>query len=438
VTLPRWASVWLLIGLLAPAALQAEARVLTLDQALATARRTNRTLAADRERLAQARTNLEQAWAVLFPTVQAQGRYTRNNISVSFPISEAGGSSGTSSSPTIVTIQPLNQLDGTLSFNLPLIAPAAYPALAAVKSGVHAAEADYETSLADVLFSVAQAYYAAAIADEVVTARESNVGVARATLQNAETRFSAGSVTKVDVDRAELAAVRAVQALREARFAQEQSYRSLATLIQSEGGFKVESPPLPAGEPPQDLGLALKLRPEFRAIELVAKSERSQAHAYGWRWAPTLSGFGNARIFNYDTFALQRHSWAVGLELDWVLYDGGVRDAQRHLAAAQARESLARAQVLSDTIRDNLLNGHGLLETKSHAYQAAEKSVSLALETLDLVRTQYQAGNLAQIDLLQAQDNLVAAKEALAQAHFEMTMADLTLRRTAGTFPAPQ
>jgi outer membrane protein len=432
VTGVRWAALGLLVGLLVPARAQAETRVLTLDQALAMARRTNRTVLAERERLAQARTNLEQAWAVLFPTVLAQGRYTRNNISASFPLS---GSGGTSAAPTIVTIQPLNQLDGTLSFNLPLIAPAAYPALAAVKSGVHAAEADYETSLTGVLFSVAQAYYASAIADEVVPAREPTGGGAPATLQNAETRFSAGSVTKVDVDRAQLAVVRAEQALRESRFAEEQSYRSLATLIQSEGGFKVEAPPLAATEPRQDLGLALKLRPEFRALELVAKSERLQTDAYGWRWAPTLSGFGNARIFNYDTFALQRHAWAVGLELDWVLYDGGVRDAQRHLAAAQARESLARAQALSDTIRDDLANGHGLLDTKRHAYQAAEQSVGLAVETLDLVRTQYEAGNVTQIELLQAQDNLVAAKEALAQAHFEMAMADLTLRRTAGTFP---
>jgi len=82
-----------------------------------------------------------------------------------------------------------------------------------------------------------------------------------------------------------------------------------------------------------------------------------------------------------------------------------------------------------------LANGHGLLETKRHAQKAAEHSVALALETLELVRTQYEAGHSAQIDLLQAQDGLVAAKEALAQSHFEVAVAELTLRRTAGVFP---
>jgi len=47
------------------------------------------------------------------------------------------------------------------------------------------------------------------------------------------------------------------------------------------------------------------------------------------------------------------------------------------------------------------------------------------------------ATNFAQLDLLQAQDGLVTAKESLAQAHFEVAVADLTLRRAAGTFPGP-
>ena len=86
-------------------------------------------------------------------------------------------------------------------------------------------------------------------------------------------------------------------------------------------------------------------------------------------------------------------------------------------------------------MRDDLANGHDLLDTKRRAQEAAERSVALAMETLELVRTQYEAGNIAQIDLLAAQDGLVAAKEALAQSHFEVALADLSLRRAAGTFP---
>jgi outer membrane protein TolC len=432
----------------APAAQAAPARELTLEQALDMARKANRSLAVERARLAQVQTTVEQAWAALIPTLAAQGKYTRNNVAFIFPvqvpvidpitgmpqINPATGMVVTMPKP--LTIQPVNQLDGAITFAAPLIAPPAYAALGSVKSNVAASEANYAATTDQVLFSVAQTFYAAAGADEVLLARKSNVDVARATLDNSKARFSAGSVTKVDVDRAELSLVRAEQSLIETENAREQTYRSLATLIQAQGPFKVVVPPAPASaRHDETLDMALQLRPEFKALQLTMQSADQQAEAYGWRWAPTLSGFGNARIFNYDNFAFEHHAWALGLQLDWILYDGGTRDAQRHLADAQALEAQDREAVLRDTISDDLANGRSQLETKTHAREAAERSVTLASETIDLVRTQYEAGTATQLDLLQAQDNLIGAQEALAQAHFDVAVADLTLRRAAGTFP---
>ena len=402
---------------------------LTLDQALALGRKRSRSLIVERARLAQAQTSVEQAWSALFPTLTAQGKYTHNDFKdVSVPFGPMGAN---------IVIQPQEQLDATINATVPLIAPPAYPALQAVKSNVRGAEANYEVSETQVLFGVAQSFYAAAISDEVLVARHSSVQVARATLDNARTRFSAGTVTKVDVDRAEIAFMRAEQQEREARTAREQTYRALATLIQIDGPFQVMAPPV-AATPAADtstLEMALQLRPEFRAVNASLESADSQRRAYAWRWAPTLSGFGLARRFNYKNFARNDYTWAVGAQLDWVLYDGGTRDAQRHLAAAQADEALARTEVLRDTVRDDLANGRLALETRRHAAETAERSVGLARETLELVRTQYEAGTVTQVDLLQAQDALVAVQEALAQAHFDVAIADLTLRRTAGTFP---
>jgi outer membrane protein TolC len=125
----------------------------------------------------------------------------------------------------------------------------------------------------------------------------------------------------------------------------------------------------------------------------------------------------------------------VGAQLDWLLFDGGTRDAQRHRADAQAREAQARAEVWRDSVRDDLFDAKNRLATKQHALKAAERSLTLARETLDLVRIQYEAGSITQVDLLQAQDALVLSQEVLAQAHFDVASADLMLRRAAGTFP---
>ncbi len=400
-------------------------RVLTLEEALVMARARNRTLVVERARLEQAQSSVEQAWAALFPIVAAQGKYTHNYKEVELAF--AG-------SPLL--LQPSEQLDAAINVTVPLLAPSAYPAVESVKANVRAAEANYKVSDTALLASVAQMFYMASIADEVLVARGSSAEVARATLKNAQTRFDAGTVTKVDLHRAELALVRAEQSEREARDARERTYRALGTLIRFDGPFRAHVRPVPPERHDEgELDLALRLRPEMRALEATLDSTKAQARAHAWRWAPTLSAFGNARRFNYDNFARDRYSWAVGAQLDWVLYDGGIRDAQRRLASAQSAEAQARFELLRDSVRDDLADGRRRLETKERGVAAALRSVGLAKETLELVRVQYEAGTVTQVDLLQAQDTLVAAQEALAQAHFDVAAADLMLRRAAGTFP---
>jgi outer membrane protein TolC len=422
---------------IAAANAQAE-RELTLEQALEMGKKRNKSMVVEHARLAQVQTTLSSAWAMLLPTIAAQGKYTRNYSKFEFPgspILDMNGMPTGMSTPPLL-IQPVNQLDAVASFNAPLIVPAAYPGLKSVKANIESAEANYDLSETNVLYAVAQAFYAAAISDEVVTARHSNILVARATLDNAKTRLAAGTVTKVDVDRAELALLRSEQAEREAVQGRQQSYIGLATLIQLDGRFHVKAPEsLPPLPPEQPLDNVLQLRPEFHALELSARAADLQAKTDAWKWSPSISGFGNARKFNYDNFARDRFSWAVGLQLDWVIFDGGNRDAQRHLADAQMDEALARVEVLKDSVRDDLINQRSLVDTKRQGVFAALRAVELAKETIELVRTQYEAGTVTQVDLLNVQDSLVNSQEALAQLRFDLAVADLAYRKTAGTFP---
>jgi outer membrane protein TolC len=421
---------------------------LTFEQAIELARKNNRTIKVDRANLAAAQTATETAWSALLPTISAQGKYTRNYVQVElgFPVPNPNvvkgppGSPPNPDTPTTVVkqllLQPTNQLDGVVQATTPVIAPAAWAGLKSVEANVHAAEANFAAQESTLLVQVGESFLAAAGTDELVEARHSSVTVAHATLKDAQVRLAAGSVTKVDVDRAQFTVVRTEQQEREALTQREQAYRTLGTLLQDKGSFKVSTnfPTSPMPDP-NDVQMALKLRPEFRALEMQAKASEQEANARAWQWAPTISAFGNARKFNYDNFHFDRYSWAVGGQIDWLIFDGGNRDALRHQANAQAAAAREQAAVFADRLRDDLANTSADLRTKQQGVQAAQQAVALSSESLELIRTQYTAGTATQLDLLQAQDALIAAQVALVQARFDVAASDLAFRYAAGTFP---
>ena len=463
-----WASRWTVaLVLVVVWATPARAdKPLALEEALEIARVNNRDLRVARARLEQSSANIEQAWSALLPQISAQGKYTHNYKEVALDLGQMNqgvigladaiqaGSSDPAQSAAIaafeqrlrsaaaaqapIIIQKGEQLDLAVSATVPLVVPYAYDALRAARQSHRSNGANFETSEATVLLSVAQAYFAAAGADELVGAREHAVAVATETYENAKVRVEAGIVNRVEMTRAEVAVVRAKQNRAEAMNTRTAAYRSLATLIGTHEVWKVEPAEDMRREPgpaEQLVARAQDLRPEFAAYRHAIDAAGASARSWGFRWAPTLSAFGNVRAFNYAGFAGDKYAWAVGGQLDWVLYDGGARDAQRHLANAQQRENEARLDLLRDTVADEVVEAHGTLATKRGAVDAAVRALELSREALRLVRAQYEAGTVQQLDVLQAQDSLVSAEVSVAQAHFESALADIELRRAAGIFP---
>lgn len=398
---------------------------LTLDDALALARKHNHSVALERGRLSEAQTAIEQTSSALLPTVAGQARFTRNYKTVDLDFNGAN-----------LLLQPLNQWDLGVTATAPIIVPLAYVALAAVKTSVHASEARFDTAEADVLMGVANAFLLAAATDEVLVARRSSVGLLEEALQVAQKRQAVGAVTTFDVDRAQLALVQSRQQVAEAGNERAKAYRALGTLLGVDGPLAIQTQFSQQAAPAaDDVGHALELRPEYRAAEQTLRAAEAQRRARAWEWAPSLSAFGNVRRFNYDNFALDDYSWAVGGQLDWVFFDGGARDARRHAAAAEEVQAQAQIALVREGIRDDLANSVGTLRTKRQGLDAAEQSVALSGKALDMARVLYETGVGTQLDLLQAQDAVVTSRVQLAQAHFDVASADLALRHAAGTFP---
>lgn len=439
---------------------RADGRVLTLDDAYVLARKNNHDLKAAHARIDQAEAQVILATAALLPKAQVQLKYTRNYKEAKLDLSSqllpvtalAGVIQQTTDSPAqagaleayvnqlnstsiqSIVIQKANQLDFQLAGQVPIIAPAAYPALLASKRNVEAQTLNYAANEQALLAGVAQAFYAAAGVDELTQARINAVKVAEQTLKNAKARFDAGTVNRVEVTRAELAVVRAEQALTETRDLQKNAYQGLATLLLIDGDFRVDPRESGAavGDVQRQIDDAQKNRQEIRALDKTAQAARLQAMSSLMQWVPSVSGFGVVRAFNYRGFVGDPYQWLVGVQLDWT-FDGGFSYGQRRLQLAQAREAEERKQQVLHNIGDEVRTAARAVPTKRRAVEAAQRAVALSQETLNLVRVQHDAGTATQLDLLQAQDALVAAEVGLAQARFDVASAQVQLSRSAGT-----
>jgi outer membrane protein len=412
---------------------------LTIDEALALGAKNNASLESARTRIDLAEATIRQAWAALAPQVAGQLKYTHNYREVDLDLGPMG---------TAVILKQ-EQLDANASLLAPLVAPAAYSSLRAARRARAGADADFAVARAQVLFAVAQAFYLAAGADAVVVARLNAVEVATQTVKDAQTRRTAGAATGVEVQRAEIALVRARQALEEAQYTRGQAYRGLATLIELRQPFVVSPPPAedvppaapaaPAPPPPaadiaQLVAEAVRARPELASLERAIDTARAQEAAAAWRWSPTLSAFGTAHYGNYAAFSGDKGSWAVGVQLD-LTYDGGLREAEHMAAAARARDAEARLRLERATVADDVADAQAGLVTRRDGLAAAQREVELAQRTLAQVRVQHEAGVATQLDLLSAQDSLVEATVAVARARFDLSLARLNLARATGTFP---
>ncbi len=453
-------------------------RKLTLSDAIKAADENSLDLMQARARLEQSGTGIQAARAALLPTIALQGKYTHNSYAVELPATEfadsalqvgdalvsvsddlyaqtgktpsanvSGALSGYQQVKTAIltappiVITPQEQLDASVSVQLPLVVPWAWYQLRSAHRTVDAAEANFKVSRAQTLLLVAQYFYLAAGNEEVVTARHHAIEVAQKTLDDAIARVEVGAGNLVDQGRAQVAYDRAVQSATEAEAAREQAFRTLSTAIGVTGPYGVEVGNLPQDRfgPGDDLAaMGRSLRPEFSLNIAQVSASQVSSKSNGARWWPTLSAFGQARTFNYAGFAGKNYAWSVGVQLDWALYDGGSSAASKRQFAALASEASARLTLLQLTISDDIANARRDLDVKHLAVGTAERAVSLSQQTLDLIRVQHDSGAISQLDLLTAQDALVSAELTLAQARFDRALADITLQRQVGTFPPEQ
>jgi outer membrane protein TolC len=176
-------------------------------------------------------------------------------------------------------------------------------------------------------------------------------------------------------------------------------------------------------------GLAA-LRNQIEASQAGIKVARSSKY-------PQLGLLARAD-WNDASLGLDAHSYTVGGQLSWQLFDGGVTDSAVARAQAGRNELAARLQQAEGGISYQLADAWRKAGEAEQRVSVRELAVSQAEEAQRIIAKRYENGVTTIVELLGGQAQLDKARADVVAARYELKVQRATARLAAGHLQADQ
>jgi outer membrane protein len=415
-----------LVALAAPAAAE------TLQGALAKAYASNPTLNAARANQMAADENYPIQRAASLPTVQINSTFNEN---VLIP----GGQ--------FLVIPRTLQSQGQL--NVPVYQGGL------VKNGIKAAGARIEAGAetlrateASVFSQVVAAYNDVLRDTQIVEFNRANVNNLEVNLRATQDRFEVGDLTRTDVAQSE---ARLSQARADLRNAEANLIGSKERYIQQVGEVPADlsqPPPLPGLPQSVDeaVEIAIKENPDIAAATKTSEAAGYDVKAARAGRLPTLSGFGT--VSRNDNFGgaivppgfpaqpSSQTSAVVGARLALPIYQGGLPSAQIRQRQAQLTAAMENQIGTERSVIQQARAAFASWRASLDVIKSAEAAIAANSLSLEGVRAENGVGNRTIIEVLNAEQELINSRVALATARRNAYVAGFTLLAAMGNAEA--
>ncbi len=397
------------------------APLLTLDEALETARNNHPQVIEAKENLhgAEARTGL--ALANYYPQISIAADWSKGR---SFLTAQER------IRPTEVTTTALFLKQTIYDFGRTA------GAIDAARSNREAADKVLTITRQELALRVKTAFYLLLAADKQAIAVRETVTAREHVYRQAQEFFAAGIRAKVDVARAEANLFAARTALIRAENNQQLARMELANAmgIASLVDRKPLEPPLVTltlPEQGQAQGDAVESRAELHQLAAVRSVADANLKTAKGSYLPVLSGTASVGYADRN-FPPDGNIWAVGLNLTVPLFSGfssveQVREATANIHAIEARQHNLKLQIGKEVESAWL----GVNEATARIASTG-KEVTAANESQTLAEGRYQEGVGSIIEVTDAQSQALEARTANIQAMYDYFIAKARLDRASG------
>jgi len=132
------------------------------------------------------------------------------------------------------------------------------------------------------------------------------------------------------------------------------------------------------------------------------------------------------------TLSQRSNTFSIGVNVTIPIFTGGYTTANRSQARHQLNQAQYRYQGLVGKIQSDIHKYYSLYSSGAQRVQALERAVRSAELSLDSAQKSFRVGAASNIDVLDAQDELVSARYAYFKARLEVLMAQLRLQAAMG------
>src|SRR6266403_711781 len=431
----------------------------TLDQAILTALQRNPTLLIAEQEIKRTKGVIIQIRAQALPNITPSGSFEwidpnlRANI---FQSSTTTGTTATGGAASIVDSPP-SQVRAVQALASPTPIPTAtntqlsdvtynirvtgtqlvfngttWPSIRGTFFQRDSAYFAFRNTLDQLLATVKTQFYQVVVNRELIKVQEQSVHLLETQLKDQQNRFEAGTVPRFNVLQAEVALYNQLPLLITAQ----NNYRiSKLTLARTLGlNFEPrrgENPPLEVvGEMPYiprtiELANAIELGKQRRAFLKQARAnvlnQKEQVHAAAGQLLPTITTTGGGEWVSSSTNSSWHDiskGWIAQVQGSVPIWDSGAIYGQ----VKQQRALLSETKITYDDdvrqVEVEIQTAYSNLQQNTELIKSQEKNVNLAEEALRLAKARLDAGAGVQLDVLNAQVQLLTAQTTQLQAFF--------------------
>jgi NodT family efflux transporter outer membrane factor (OMF) lipoprotein len=400
-----------------------------LSRLIDLAQANNRDLAGAAARLREARAQVTIQRAALFPAIDGEAQAVRSGVGQS--ALSTNGQQDSTRNAFGLNAQASYQLDvwGLSRDNL----RSAEEALKSSRFAQRAVALTTTTAVADTYFEILALRERIAIANEDIAAID---GI----LEIVELKVHAGTASHLDLaqEQAQIEAVQGQLPLLEQQALEAQI--ALAVLIgRPPEGFSVATQTAQALRLPEVApGLPSQLllrRPDVAEAEANLAAAHANLQAARAAFLPQFALSGSAGFSSAATAALLHGPsflWDAGAQLVQTIFDGGRLIGQKDLAHATQEELIASYQSAVLNAYADVESGLGQVRNFAAEEQHLRQEVKAAREAFQISQLQYRQGVADLLNVLQAQQTLFGARDALAQARQARLQATVHLYAALG------